>query len=204
MVARAKGKPCHILDCHLPTWCPREQQLETQSPWLPSSTQTSHLPPWEPQQSPGSPRPYEASSIQSSFSRMASMWGLVMTTSSSSNSDGSDWVSMAPIRSTMGLQGKTLLGDNCQVTAAALVHSRACAPSRRDKVGQLQQRPFVQDPSPAEGWADGKPGSQGGKPRAQEQRNGAMDQTGHRHWRGQTDRGLAALAHARFCHINHA
>lgn len=49
--------------------------------------------------------PYEASSIQSSFSRMASMWGLVMTTSSSSNSEGSDWVSIAPMRSTIGLEG---------------------------------------------------------------------------------------------------
>lgn len=49
-------------------------------------------------------RPYEASSIHSSFSRMASMCGLVMTTSSSSNSDGSLWVSIAPIRSTVGLK----------------------------------------------------------------------------------------------------
>lgn len=32
------------------------------------------------------------------------MWGLVMTTSSSSSSDGSLWVSMAPIRSTVGLK----------------------------------------------------------------------------------------------------
>lgn len=51
-------------------------------------------------------RPYEASSIHSSFSRMASMCGLVMTTSSSSNSDGSLWVSIAPIRSTVGLRGE--------------------------------------------------------------------------------------------------
>lgn len=49
---------------------------------------------------------YEASSIQSSFSKMASMWGLVMTTSSSSSSEGSLWVSMAPIRSTVGLSNK--------------------------------------------------------------------------------------------------
>lgn len=51
---------------------------------------------------------YEASSIQSSFSRIASMRGFVMTTSSSSSSDGSDWVSVVLIRSTMGLekQGK--------------------------------------------------------------------------------------------------
>lgn len=46
---------------------------------------------------------HEASSTQSSFSRMASMWGLVMTTSSSSSSEGSDGVSVVPIRSTMGL-----------------------------------------------------------------------------------------------------
>lgn len=51
-------------------------------------------------------RPYEASSIHSSFSRMASMCGFVITTSSSSNSDGSLWVSIAPIRSTVGLRGK--------------------------------------------------------------------------------------------------
>ncbi|TNN85864.1 hypothetical protein EYF80_003708 [Liparis tanakae] len=52
----------------------------------------------------GSSETYEASSIQSSFSRMASMCGLVMTTSSSSSSDCSLWVSMAPIRSSVGVQ----------------------------------------------------------------------------------------------------
>lgn len=51
----------------------------------------------------GSSKTYEASSIQSSFSKMASMWGLVMTTSFSSSSDCSLWVSMAPIRSNVGL-----------------------------------------------------------------------------------------------------
>uniref|UniRef100_A0A0E9RZD1 Uncharacterized protein n=1 Tax=Anguilla anguilla TaxID=7936 RepID=A0A0E9RZD1_ANGAN len=37
---------------------------------------------------------------------MASMCGLVMTTSSSSSSEGSLWVSMALIRSIVGLESK--------------------------------------------------------------------------------------------------
>ena len=81
---------------------------------------------------------YEASSIQSSFSRMASMWGLVMTTSSSSSSEGSDCVSMAPMRSTMGLEGtRVALGTRwCHLsipngalpipTLSRVTHSQCC------------------------------------------------------------------------------
>lgn len=99
------------------------------------------------QESRPSPGPYEASSIQSSFSRMASMWGLLMTTSSSSSSDGSDWVSMAPMRSTMGLEGRgqgsrVVMDDSCPPLLEATV-----SPKRMMVVSTLKQGPLVLGPN---------------------------------------------------------
>lgn len=99
------------------------------------------------QKSKPSLRPYEASSIQSSFSRMASMWGLVMTTSSSSNSEGSDWVSMAPMRSTMGLEGKAQGRFYNRWLLLALSTWRPLCPQKDEDSEYVKQGPLVPGPN---------------------------------------------------------
>lgn len=122
------------------------------------------------QESNPSPRPYEASSIQSSFSRMASMWGLVMTTSSSSNSEGSDWVSMAPMRSTMGLEGRAREAVAGWKAAADPSSQRPPGPQEEDGNEKVKAGTACPGPKPnpvdcsyGQGtWLDGEPRRQAG------------------------------------------